>query len=251
MPSFTSAMEGNMKKSGGTQSISSTDLNHRDDDRRTRKMPRFLKSQAVMTQSDTQNLETFSTSQSLSTVGRKMSIFRAAEVGDLQTVTSLIHQTGAETRKAKSRSTLLHVAAANNHIHIVKFLLKYISPNVVNRNKQTPAHVGAMEGSLDILRVLLTDPRTNKNMRDVWQRTYKDWLAGSLFEAVMASDEHQTRELLELGANPDCHAGSSLAYLPEEDLNVTTARQLAVFLGEEHILDKFAEADKGETFRCL
>ncbi|XP_066953563.1 ankyrin repeat family A protein 2-like isoform X2 [Macrobrachium rosenbergii] len=248
---FTSAMEESIKKGGEINSLSGCDSKHRYDDRRTRKLVRLFKSYPVTTDSDVQHLASRPKFQGFSAVGKMISIFRAAEGGDLQTVRSLIHQTRPEIRKAKSRCTLLHVAAANNHMHIVKFLLKYISPNVINKNKQTPAHLAAMEGCTDILRVLLTDLRINTDMRDVWQRTYKDWLAGSLFEAVMASDEHQTKELLELGANPDCHAGSSLVYFPEEDLNVTTARQLAFFLGEKPIVDMFLEPDNCENFRCM
>lgn len=88
-------------------------------------------------------------------------------------------------------------------------------------------------------------------LTDKLNRVFFFQLAGSLFEAVMASDEHQTKELLELGANPDCHAGSSLVYFPEEDLNVTTARQLAFFLGEKPIVDMFLEPDNCENFRCM
>ncbi|XP_064114697.1 uncharacterized protein LOC135220961 [Macrobrachium nipponense] len=175
MHRFSLAMEESIKKGGEINSLSDCDSQHRYDDRRMRKLVKLFKGHPVTAHSGIQNLASSPKLQGLSAVGKMISIFRAAEGGDLQTVRNLIHQTGPEIRKAKSRCTLLHVAAANNHIHIVKFLLKYISPNVINKNKQTPAHLAAMEGCTDILRTLLTHPRIITDMRDVWQRTYKDW----------------------------------------------------------------------------
>lgn len=108
-------------------------------------------------------------SEGLSVLQKMIQIFQAVEEGDLAMVKSLIHQTGSTLRKAKSRCTLLHTAAANNQIEIVAFLLKYISPNVINKDNQTPAHLAAIEGYTEVLKVLLADKDMKPDIRDVWQ----------------------------------------------------------------------------------
>lgn len=86
----------------------------------------------------------------------------------------LIQETGPAVRKSSSHCTLLHTAAANNQLEMVLFLLGFIHPNVVNKDLQTPAHLAAMNGHLQVLKILLADEEMNPSKKDIYQRTYKE-----------------------------------------------------------------------------
>lgn len=108
-------------------------------------------------------------------------MFKAVEAGDLKRVEELMQVAGPAVRRVKTGCTLLHTAAANNQPHVVLFLLKLISPNIVNKDGQTPAHLAAMMGHTQVLRILLADEELNHDKRDNWHRTYKDWVGAADF----------------------------------------------------------------------
>ncbi|XP_064115082.1 LOW QUALITY PROTEIN: uncharacterized protein LOC135221189 [Macrobrachium nipponense] len=166
----------------------------------------------------------------------KHEIFLAAERGDLREVKDLLQHTGPAVRKPCSRFTLLHVAALNNQKQIVEFLLEFINPNVVGSLNRTPAHLAALRGHLEVLQVLLADQETNPDIKNNLNQTYKDLLATHLFEAILSGNEKQTRGLLALGANPDCHPGNDTEGVLSRELHITTPRQLALSLNQESIL---------------
>ncbi|XP_071531556.1 caspase Dronc-like [Panulirus ornatus] len=168
-------------------------------------------------------------------------MFKAVEAGDLEQVENLVQLTGPAVTRVKTGCTLLHTAAANNQPHVVLFLLKLISPNIVNKDGQTAAHLAAKLGHIQVLRILLADEEINHDKRDNWHRTYKDWLAAPLFEAVLWWDKSKIQELLKLGADPDCHAGKPVAGALARELQVTTARQLALTLHREPIVRMFPQ----------
>ncbi|XP_066989117.1 caspase b-like isoform X2 [Macrobrachium rosenbergii] len=179
----------------------------------------------------------FSVPLSSTTPSRKRrEIFLAAERGNLQKIKDLIQYTGPAVRKPHSRFTLLHLAALNNQKEIVEFLLEFISPNVVCAFNKTPAHLASLRGHLEVLSVLLADQETNPDIKDVWDQTYKDLLAPHLFEAILSGNEKQTRDLLALGANPDCHPGNDMEGVLSRELHITTPRQLALSLNQKSTL---------------
>ncbi|XP_071545994.1 uncharacterized protein [Panulirus ornatus] len=194
----------------------------------------------VITRAATQRLIRRSPNHALLYISNKrMELFKAVENGDLDCVQELIQDTGPAIRRDVTNCTLLHTAATYNQLDIVMFLLKLIGPNVVNKEGQTPAHLAALKGHTQVLRILLADHQLNHNKRDNNNRTYKDLLSASLFEAVVNSDRSRVQELLKLGADPDYHADSLVDGVLERELQVTTARQLALTLHREAILRVF------------
>lgn len=89
----------------------------------------------------------------------------------------LVQITGPTVTKDKTGCTLLHSAAANNQIDVVLFLLRLISPNVVNKEGQTPSHMAAGKGHTQVLKILLCDEEINPDKRDNTQRTFMDWVS--------------------------------------------------------------------------
>lgn len=103
-------------------------------------------------------------------------LFRAVVEGQLERVEQLVHHTGPSVTRGRKESTLLHVAAENNQPSIVLFLLQLISPNVVNRDGRTPAHLAAIKGHTQVLHILLRDPHFNPDKRDLTGYIYTHWV---------------------------------------------------------------------------
>ncbi|XP_068228137.1 uncharacterized protein [Palaemon carinicauda] len=175
-------------------------------------------------------------------------IFDAVEKGDLETVMELIQDCGPAVRKAKCHSTLLHRAAANDHVALVRYLLRLIDPNVINKDGQTPTHLAAVNGHVASLKILLSDCNINPDKEDKDQKTYKDLLAAPLFKAVLWWNKKEIEELLKLGADPDYHAGGSVIGVLSRELQVTSARQLAQSLGRQTLVDMFPEERVPEIY---
>lgn len=165
-------------------------------------------------------------------------IFRAAEEGELDIVRELIDDTGAEVREEDNNNTLLHVAAANGQVDMITFLLTVISPNTVNNDMRTPAHMAALKGELAALEVLLKDEQFKSDRLDKHNRTYKDLLAVPLVEAMLNWKVTVLTKLLELGADPDHNLGGLVDGLLARELSVTTPRELAVSLSRHSFLEK-------------
>lgn len=109
----------------------------------------------------------------------QVAAFQAVENGNLEMVEDLVQITGAAITKSKTGCTLLHTAAGSNQPDVLLFLLNLISPNTVNMEGQTPAHLAAMKGHIQVLRILLADEDFNHNKRDNFGRTYKDLVSSS------------------------------------------------------------------------
>ncbi|XP_071524790.1 uncharacterized protein [Panulirus ornatus] len=133
-----------------------------------------VKHRAVKTRASAKKLMT-SPDHSASHISQKTAeIFKAVEVGDVERVEKLVQDIGPAVTRVKTGCTLLHAAASNNQPDVVLFLLKLISPNVVNKEGQTPAHLAAMKGHTQVLRILLADQQLKHDKRDNCHRTYKD-----------------------------------------------------------------------------
>ncbi|KAG7167637.1 uncharacterized protein LOC121868113 [Homarus americanus] len=172
---------------------------------------------------------------------KQAEVFKAVEAGDLENVEELLHDTGPAVITAQTGCTLLHAAVANNQPHVVLFLLKLISPNIVNKEGQTPAHVAAMKGHTQVLRILLSDKELKHDKQDNCYMTYKELLAAPLFEAVLHWDANKIDELIKLGADPDYHVGRLVDGVLARELRVTTARQLAHALQRDAIVPMFPQ----------
>ncbi|XP_063595364.1 uncharacterized protein LOC134772327 [Penaeus indicus] len=154
-------------------------------------------------------------------------LFKAVENGDMARVQELIQDTGSAVRKNKTRCTLLHTAASHNHLVVVMFLLKFISPNVTNKNGQTPAHVAAEKGHTQVLKLLVRDPDFEADKRD-------------------NRNKKETEKLVELGADPDSHGGKLVNGLLARELGVTTPRLLANALNMEWAITMFAKKARND-----
>lgn len=113
--------------------------------------------------------------------------------GDLERVEHIMHHTGPGVRSDTTGCTLLHVAAENNQPHVVLFLLEFISPNTVNKNGHTAAHLAAMKGHIQVLQVLLTDTQLDLDKPDPLGHSYKHWVGcGHTFSIWGLTDHMMT-----------------------------------------------------------
>ncbi|XP_069961165.1 uncharacterized protein [Cherax quadricarinatus] len=178
----------------------------------------------------------------LNSTGKKLvKIFKCVEEGDLKRLQDLLLVTGPAVCRQQTGWSLLHAAADSNQPEVLSFLLKLISPNIVNKEGQTPAHLAALKGHTQVLKILLADEDFNLNKRDNHNRTFKDLLAAPLFEAVLWWDTSKIQHLLQLGADPDYHAGHLVQGALTRELQVTTPRHLALSLLREPIFDNFPQ----------
>ncbi|KAG0726933.1 Caspase-10 [Chionoecetes opilio] len=169
----------------------------------------------------------------------QMEIFGALELGDFEKVRELMQDTGPSVRRRDTHCTLLHQAANHRQVDMVLFFLKFISPNVVNKEGCTPAHLAARKGHTQILRLLLADPAMDPDKRDNSSNTYKHGLTLPLMEAVVEDSRARVQELLRLGADPDHAAESPSEESAARDIQTTTARQLSHALHRDNILPLF------------
>ncbi|XP_050738134.1 uncharacterized protein LOC127009273 isoform X2 [Eriocheir sinensis] len=163
-------------------------------------------------------------------------IFDAVESGNFERMRELLQDTGPGVRHGNTRCTLLHAAVEHQQVDMVLFLLKVISPNVVNKDGRTPAHLAARSGHTQVLRLLLADPQMDPDKRDSSRKTYKHWLVLPLLEAVLKNSRAKVQELLRLDADPDCAVEPLWEGPAATELQVTTARQLAHTLHHDDIL---------------
>lgn len=98
----------------------------------------------------------------------------AVKAGDLVQVRQLVQHVAPDFGRGHS---LLHVAAENDHPHVVAFLLRFVSPNIVNLEGYTPAHLAAMKGNTHVLSKLLNDPHFDAGKRDPTGKTYRHWVS--------------------------------------------------------------------------
>lgn len=101
-------------------------------------------------------------------------LVNAVKAGNLVHVRQLVEHVAPDFGRDHS---LLHVAAENNHPHVTAFLLRFVSPNSVNLNGYTPAHLAAMKGHTRVLGKLFNDPHFDANKRDPTGKTYTHWVS--------------------------------------------------------------------------
>ncbi|XP_042857721.1 uncharacterized protein LOC122244006 [Penaeus japonicus] len=179
----------------------------------------------------------------------KAQLFKAVENGDLVRVQELIQDTGAAVRRNKTRCTLLHAAASHNQPDVVMFLQKLISPSVTNKDGQTPAHVAAEKGHVQVLKLLMSDSDFDADKGNSRNNAIKSLLGGHLFKAVLEGNKNQIKALLELGADPDSHGGSLVNGLLARELGVTTPRLLATALNMDWAVTMFAKNDSRKAVK--
>ncbi|XP_045623236.2 uncharacterized protein [Procambarus clarkii] len=188
-------------------------------------------------------------------------VLAAGQRGDLERVEELVQLPGPTVTNPQTGCTLLHAAAASNQPEVVLLLLKFISPNIVNKEGRTPAHLAAIKGHTQVLKILLADEEMNPNKRDNSNRTYKDLLSEPLLLAVLNGNVSNIESLLKMGADPDYPAGQLVRGALSRELNVTTPRQLAQTLNREYLLRWFHsevkdggednEAGEEESATCI
>ena len=77
-----------------------------------------------------------------------------------------------EARVKESGSTLMHFAAENGDLEMVKVLLEYgANPSVQNNAKEAPIHIAVGQGYTDIARLLLDCDSSYKDILDKQDRT--------------------------------------------------------------------------------
>ncbi|GAB2235042.1 hypothetical protein Droror1_Dr00004319 [Drosera rotundifolia] len=85
-------------------------------------------------------------------------LFKAAQVGDLSTLERLTEDEPSLSHETTvfHRQSLLHVAASSGQIDVLSWLLdRDMNPDLMNRYKQTPLMVAAMNGKLSCVQKLL------------------------------------------------------------------------------------------------
>ncbi|XP_066988551.1 uncharacterized protein [Macrobrachium rosenbergii] len=168
---------------------------------------------------------------------KRMDLIKAVEEGNMPKIQELIQDMGPAVREEKTGSTLLHVAVAHNQVDAVLFLLRLISPNVVNNEGETPAHLAAFMGHTQILRILLTDEELCYEKKNRQGRTYTNLLSAPLCDAVLGKDRNKAQELLRLGADPDYDVGDVVEGQLPPDVQVALPQSFATdFRGLGHIV---------------
>ena len=97
--------------------------------------------------------------------------------------------------------SLLHSACASNYFSLVRLVLRYISPWVVDDNGDTPLHICARLGKTKSVEALLEiDPpvmirnnsgQTPKDLEDKRKKNYYGYTVGSDIEAYMIKNKHK------------------------------------------------------------
>ncbi|XP_057956059.1 putative E3 ubiquitin-protein ligase XBAT31 [Malania oleifera] len=90
--------------------------------------------------------------------GHEHGLFSAVQFGDMETVESLLDRDPSllHQNTVYDRHAALHIAAANGQIEILSMLLdRSVSPDVMNRHKQTPLMLAAMHGKISCVEKLL------------------------------------------------------------------------------------------------
>ncbi|XP_042885067.1 uncharacterized protein LOC122261469 [Penaeus japonicus] len=140
----------------------------------------------------------------------KAQLFKAVENGDLLRVQELIQDTGSAVRRDKTRCTLLHAAASHNQPDVVMFLQKLISPSVTNKDGQTPAHVAAEKGHVQVLKLLVSDSDFDPDKQDNRHNTVKSLKRGNDKET-------------DLKSSPSADLNTTEFKVPTRQFNVTHA----------------------------
>lgn len=110
----------------------------------------------------------------------QVELWAGLDAGDMQQVVKLVQEVGPAVTRDNSGCSLLHVAAANNHTKLVEWLVKLLSPNLVNKAGLTPVHIAAMKGHTQVLHILLNDPNLDHLSTDPAGNTYKHWVSNWL-----------------------------------------------------------------------
>lgn len=85
-------------------------------------------------------------------------LFTAVQFGDFETVDEELKRDLSKIHRstAYDRNSLLHIAAANGQIEVLSFLLnRSVSPDLLNRHKQTPLMLAAMHGKIACVELLI------------------------------------------------------------------------------------------------
>lgn len=116
-----------------------------------------------------------------------------ARYGDLESLIQIYKDNNIEILvncKTSTGTTALHMACANGHMDIVKFLLYDInnSVNIKNDEGNTPLHWAAINGHLEIVEFLLQNGALSEECNNQGHT--------SLFEAQRHGHEHVVNRLL-------------------------------------------------------
>ncbi|XP_073056939.1 putative E3 ubiquitin-protein ligase XBAT31 [Primulina eburnea] len=88
----------------------------------------------------------------------ELGLFSAVQLGNLETVKEVMGKNSAFVHSSTvyDRNSVLHIAAANDQIEVLSFLLDgSVNPDVLNRLKQTPLMLAAMRGNISCVKKLI------------------------------------------------------------------------------------------------
>lgn len=85
----------------------------------------------------------------------------SARHGDIEGVKECLEEdVPVNTKEDEVENTALHMAAANGHLEVVKFLLEAGADiNLKNKNENTALHWASLNGKLDVVKFLCEWPK--------------------------------------------------------------------------------------------
>ncbi|KAI0599781.1 hypothetical protein F4775DRAFT_583134 [Biscogniauxia sp. FL1348] len=106
---------------------------------------------------------------------KETSLWKAAERGDLATVKALLDTSGKDLNqpsKPKGSETPLYLAAKNKHFDVCKLLLERgANIDFPNGNGRSALHAAVNAGDLDVVYLLLNQPKCLPDATDKWGRS--------------------------------------------------------------------------------
>ncbi|EIE78469.1 hypothetical protein RO3G_03173 [Rhizopus delemar RA 99-880] len=136
-----------------------------------------------------------------------------ARAGDLEELQSSKPEPKLLIEKDETGKTALHMASANNHLDIVKYIIEQISTlkdakqlvNVQNAEGNTPLHWAALNGHYEVVEALIKNSMNHSPIYEAQQRNHEK--VAEFFMSIMVEQEpeqplEEDQQYVETGVQP-------------------------------------------------